>query len=193
MPEFFLSNRPHLEFATELPASLSSTRSAQTDDLLLADIKQHTKTAVSSSQDATTSIPSATAKSLEKQGRELWNLCIRIKRQSTEINPQVLVRTRVFAFTILCLGRKSSRKRKKDGESEAVYLMELALTLARICMEAEDMIPARDALHKAAECLEQLKTPTPGQKMDQGRVTLEADYLAMRMALVSALVHLESD
>lgn len=60
-----------------------------------------------------------------------------------------------------------------------------ALTLARLCMGANELEPATGALHKAAELLDRLKEITSGQPIEKGRVRLEAEYHAMRMALVS--------
>lgn len=64
--------------------------------------------------------------------------------------------------------------------------MELALTLARLCLGAEDLEPARTALLKAAECLEQLEMIEQSGGHEDRLIRLEADYLAMRIALVIA-------
>jgi hypothetical protein len=79
---------------------------------------------------------------------------------------------------------------KDDAAPEAVYLMGLALTLARLCLEAEDLEPARDALQKAADYLDQLAKIGDASGCGSSRIKLEADYLAMRIALVKAPSHL---
>lgn len=118
---------------------------------------------------------------LERHGRDLWNLCIRLKRDGNNgKEAKLLIRTRLFAFHLLELGRSPGRG-KSDAESEIVYLIGLVLTLARLCLEGEDLDAARAALQKAAEYVERLKEVSSHNK---GRIRLEADYLAMRIALV---------
>lgn len=174
------------DFASELRGSLPTIHSSRPNDLVIADIKHHSSTATALTQEATRPTGHGTAKTIESHGRDLWNLCIRLKRGAEQVDPKALIWARVFAFALLCLGRSSGR-RKQDAESEMVYLMANALTLARLCMEAEETELAAGALHKAAELLDSLKKLTSGQPIERGRVKLEADYLAMRMALVNTL------
>lgn len=123
------------------------------------------------------------AKEIEEHGRNLWNLCIRIKHGNTEADPKVLILARAFSFALLCLGR-NTRRQKKDAESEVVYLMSNALTLARLCMNEQELTLATDTLHRAAELLDRLKSITSELPVEKGRVRLEADYHALRIALV---------
>lgn len=88
--------------------------------------------------------PAAMAKNLERQGRVLWNLCIRVKRDGgSAVAPspgraKLLVTARAFAFDMLELGRLSGRHRR-HAEADASYLLNLALTLARICLAESEV------------------------------------------------------
>lgn len=81
-------------------------------------------------------------------------------------------------------------RRARDSEVDVVYLLNLALTLARICIADSELDEARLALQQAAEYVERLRlfadddcqTDLPG-----ARKRLEAEYLTMRMALVRCL------
>lgn len=177
---------PHPEFSADLHSKLSDPRSP---DLLLADIGHHITTVTALSQKVgPLQLNSKTTKDLERHGRDLWNLCIRLKREHGEAtrNSRLLSRARLFAFHVLELGRRGGRA-KRDDESEVVYLMGLAMTLGRVCLEGEDLDSTRAALQKAAEYIDRLKT-LPERELDEysrtGRLRLEADYLSMRMALV---------
>lgn len=128
------------------------------------------------------------ARSIESHGRDLWNLCLRLKRESAQTAPKLLIWARVFSFALLCLGR-GSRWQKQDAESEVVYLMTQALTLARLCVAAGELDPATGALRKAAEFLDRLKKMSLGQSAKKGRLGLEANYHAMRIALVIYFSH----
>lgn len=101
----------------------------------------------------------------------------------------LLVRARVFAFQILALGREGGRA-KRDAESEIMYLTNLALTIGRLCVVGSDLESATTVLQKAAEFVEQLKSipkEAPGSDQGGSRMKLEAEYLAMRTALVRDL------
>lgn len=132
------------------------------------------------------------AKDLERQGRNLWNLCVRLKRdERDDLLPnnglELLARARVFAFQIISLGREGGRA-KKNAESEIVYLMNLALTAGRLCVVDSDLEAARTVLQKAAEYVEELRCLPDGTSRDS-RSVLEAEYLAMRTALVNESPH----
>lgn len=77
---------------------------------------------------------------------------------------------------------------KKDTESEIAYLITLALTVGRLCVTDSDLEAARTVLQKAADYVELLRG-LPSNTVEGGlsgqRATLEAEYLAMRTALVS--------
>jgi hypothetical protein len=179
---------PHPDFSEDLRSKLSDPRSP---DLLLADIGHQITTVTALSQKVSPlQLNSKTAKELERHGRDIWNLCIRLKREGGETtttrNSRLLSRARLFAFHVLELGRRAGRA-KRDDESEVVYLMGLAMTLGRVCLEGVDLDSTRAALQKAAEYIERLKAlpeRVPDEYSRTRRLRLEADYLSMRMALV---------
>lgn len=104
---------------------------------------------------------------------------------ASEERSRLLVRTRLFAFQVNALSREGSRGRKRDKEGELVYLVNLALTAGRLCVEDSDLDGARLALQTTADYVERLKeTPTDDSGL---RSRLEIEYLTMRMALVSAI------
>lgn len=96
------------------------------------------------------------------------------------------MRTRVFAFLIHALARENHQgKRKRDDEEKVVYLMHLALTVGRLCVEESDLDGARLGLHKVADYIEQLKSMAGNSQDDPNlRSRFEAEYLTMRTALV---------
>lgn len=93
----------------------------------------------------------------------------------------------LLAFCMIELGR-SAAGAEQSLEPEAVYLMQLAAALARTCLKEGDVECAKEALRKAAEYIEKLKSLTDTGEGDCPRVSrmkrLEADYLALRMILV---------
>ncbi|POR34574.1 Uncharacterized protein TPAR_05222 [Tolypocladium paradoxum] len=178
------------DFAVDLESTLPSTRDAGAVDVLLADLSHHIQAITNLSQQSATSISAKAAKDLEKQGRTLWNLCIRVNRDTSNGSPskeriKLLVRARLFAFEILELGRQAGRH-KKEAEPEAVYLLNLALTLGRICIGDAELDSARLALQKAAQFVERLKAVAEENSLPDpsgARRRLETEYLTMRMAL----------
>lgn len=170
----------HLE--TKLPSSQIAS-----PDVLLADISHHINTAKSLMQKPPPRFPQKLGRSLEKSGRDLWNLCIRLKRDASR-HKKLDCRVRLFALHVLELGRLSRDSAKRDEETEIVYFLELTMTLGRICLQDEDIESGSAALQKAAELVDRLKALHQAVGLDN-RVhqahALEADYLTMRMALVS--------
>lgn len=136
------------------------------------------------------------SKELERQGRNLWNLCVRVKRDGEEARhspdkttdrTKLLVRARVFSFQILSLARER-RRDANDVEKEVIYLLNLSLTVGRFCIAESEMDLARLVLQKAAEYVEKAR-PTAIRSSPSGSEKilrkLEAEYLAMRTALVT--------
>jgi hypothetical protein len=171
------------DFASELSKTLANTASSCHNELIIAEIKTRTANATALASDDPQPALRPLAKEIEEHGRSLWNLCIRIKHGNAEADPKVLLLTRTFSFGLLCLGR-GARRQKQDAEPEVVYLMTSALTLARLCMNEQELTLAIDTLHKAAELLDRLKSITSELPVEKGRVRLEADYHALRIALV---------
>ncbi|EGR47977.1 uncharacterized protein TRIREDRAFT_62938, partial [Trichoderma reesei QM6a] len=178
------------EFAATLQSKLSGSLDARTVDLLLADIGHHIQLIHNATQVGSTGpLPQKLAKQVERQGRDLWNLCIRLRRELDAPEPsqrsRLLAKARSFAFYMLEHGRSAGRA-KKDEETEAMYLMNMALALGKICVRDADLESARMALQKAAEFMERLKLVPPGasnSRDQKERTRLDAEYLAMRTAL----------
>ncbi|KAM0261936.1 hypothetical protein ACHAQJ_001939 [Trichoderma viride] len=183
--------RSFIEFGATLQSRLSDSLDVRTIDLLLADTGHHIQLIHNAAQPSSSggSLPSKLAKDVERQGRDLWNLCVRLRRERDAAVPaervRLLVKARSFAFNMLELGRSAGRA-KKDDKSETAYFMNLALTLGKVCIGESDLDSARLALQKAAEFMERLKT-IPLESLDLSgqyeRTKLDAEYLAMRTAL----------
>ena len=178
-----------VEFANELPAKLREDHTDITTELLLADIGHNAHICSSLLQKAISGLPSRVAKDLDRHGRDLWNLCVRLKRDQPGLTAstkagKLLVRTRVLGFHMIELARHSGRA-KHGEEEEAGYMMKLALALARTCLEQWDLDLARATLQKAAEFLEKLKpTNVQIEKESLHAAKLEVDYLTLRIILV---------
>ncbi|GJN84559.1 hypothetical protein PLIIFM63780_008119 [Purpureocillium lilacinum] len=186
--------RSVIEFASSLQSKLPETRDAAAADALIADLSRYIQTVEGLSRQGSPAVPRRIAKDLEHQGRDLWNLCIRTRRDipsaSPPTSPQIklLVRARLFSFLVLETGRRAAGRGKKQhgAGSEAAYLLKLALTLGRICIGDEDLDSARLALQKAAEYVGQTKADTKAgdaSGTEALATKLEAEYLSMRMAL----------
>ncbi|KAJ6439499.1 TPR-like protein [Purpureocillium lavendulum] len=182
------------EFATDLQSKVEENNEDAAVQAVTADLSHNIQTIQGFSRQPPPTIPRRTAKDLERRGRELWNLCIRVRRQLADHSPptspriMLLVRARVFAFLILEAGRQAAArwKQRPDAGSEAAYLLKLALTLARICIGDENLDSARLALQRAAEYVDQLKAGPPESGSSDTtvlRTKLEAEYLTMRMTL----------
>lgn len=171
------------DFVVQLRASLSTVSDAQSIELLKADVIHHISTLASSvAKSEPGSVSSATARNLEKQGRDLWNLCIRLKR-SESYPPDarhLLARARQFAYCVIEAGRGKGKGRR-HGTSNALYMLGLALVAARACMEVDDLDTLRVMLERAAA----LVSVFEGQAMEGEKAKLTVVYFSMRLALVS--------
>ncbi|KAL6901334.1 meiosis protein SPO22/ZIP4 like domain-containing protein [Trichoderma evansii] len=182
--------RSFIDFATALQSKLSDPLDIGDIEVHIADTNHHIQQIHSASQPGSSGpLPLDLAKDAERQGRNLWNLCVRLRREQDAAKPaesnKLIVKARSFAFNMLELGRSASRA-KKDDKSEAMYLMKLALTLGKICIAESDLDLARLTLQKAAELMERLKV-IPLDSLDSigqnERTKLDAEYLAMRTAM----------
>jgi hypothetical protein len=194
-PPFFLDNLSNeimgIDFAASLQYQLSESISAGNIEVLIADTNHYNQQIHNATKPGSNGpLPSDLAKEAERKGRNLWNLCVRLRREQDAANStestKLIVKARCFAFNLLELGRSAGRA-KKDDPSEVVYLMNLALTLGKICIAESDLDLARLALQKAAELMEGLKA-IPLDSLDSigrnERTKLDAEYLAMRTAMV---------
>lgn len=174
------------DFATELQTKLSSPQLAFVD-LLNAEIGAQTAIIKNFTQNSTPQPPSRLSRSLEKSGRDLWNLCIRLRRDAGR-DPQLDSRTRFFALHMIEAGRLLRQSKEEDKQNDCVYILGLSATVGRICLHDGDVELSRMALQKAAELLDRLKAMekdcpegTPSHLM-----LLEADYLTLRIALAGS-------
>ncbi|KAF4977570.1 hypothetical protein FZEAL_5941 [Fusarium zealandicum] len=174
-----------VDFARDLHSKLPTCYDSSSTDALLADLNHHIATANALSQKTVVTSPQAT-RDLKEVGRKLWNECIRERRKRADMlasppRSKLLVRTRVVAFLIYTLARESSRSRGRDAGEEIIYVINLALTLGRVCVEESDLEGARLGLRKVADYIEQLKQVD--ERDETQRQQLEAEYLTMRCAL----------
>lgn len=183
--------RSFIDFAATLQCQLSGPLDPREIELLIADTGHHIQQIHNATQPGSSGpLPLDLAKDAERKGRNLWNLCVRLKREQDAAKPteitKLVVKARTFAFFILQLGRSAGRA-KKDDPSEAVHLVDLALALGKVCIGELDLDLARLALQKAAELIEYLKA-IPLDSLDSigqnERMRVDAEYLAMRTAMV---------
>ena len=178
-----------IDFAKDLLSKLPTYQDAPSIEALLADLNHHIRNLNAATQKQT-SLPFQVVKDLKQYGRSLWNECVKVRRKkddglASKERSTLLVRTRLFAFQLNALSREGSRGRKRDKEGELVYLINLALTVGRLCVEDSDLDGARLVLQKVADYVERLgETPTDDPELSN---RLEMEYLTMRMALVSMI------
>lgn len=185
------------DFAVDIHLKLPETRDLRSIDLLLADLGHHIQIVKDIDKPTNGIISSTIAKSLEREGRNLWNLCVRLKRHAdgiptTKEGSKLLLRARLFGFQILELGR-DSRERNKDTHSSNSYLMNLVLTLGKLCLAESELDSARLVLQKAAVYAERLKVSISEEleHSNTRQVTRPlTEYLALRMTMVSRLITL---
>ncbi|RGP64107.1 transcription factor [Fusarium longipes] len=133
--------------------------------------------------------PAEIAVRLRDIGRRLWNECIKERRKRDDIlssswRIQLRARARVLSFLIHVLARET-RKYKDGGLIEDITsMMEMSLTLARVCIESSDLDGALLSMTKAAGYIDRLKMTDCTTTEDQEHVQrIEAEYFAMRCAL----------
>lgn len=155
-------------------------------NILIAEIGAQTATIKTFRQKPPLQPASKLSKALEKSGRGLWNLCIRLGLDAGR-DPQLDGRARFFALHLIEAGRLLKKSNNEDEQHDCVYLLGLSVTVGRICLHDGDVELSRMALQKAAELLDRLKTIQ--EDCLDGRssqlILLEADYLTLRIALVS--------
>ncbi|KAJ4857691.1 meiosis protein SPO22/ZIP4 like domain-containing protein [Trichoderma breve] len=182
--------RSFVEFAAALQSKLSDSLDKENIDLLLADTSHHVQLIHNAAPSGLTGpLPPKLAKDVERHGRDLWNLCVRLKRERDTSDSmdkaKLLLKARSLAFSMLELGRSAGRA-KEDTGAEVAYLMSLSLTLGKHCVEDSDLDSARLALQKTAELIERLKAApldASDVREQSERTKLDAEYLAMRTAL----------
>ncbi|KAI6780858.1 uncharacterized protein J7T54_007338 [Emericellopsis cladophorae] len=165
-----------IDFTKDAIAQLP--RVAGNEDILTADISHQLHVIASLSQKP---LQHHIARSLEIEGRDLWNLCIKLKRERKAI--KILPKARLLAFHVLELGRLGVEpNRGRAGAVDGVvYLLGLLLTLGRICLAENDLESGRIALQKGALYVDKLKSLQGGNTA--GRRSLEAGHITLHMAL----------
>lgn len=180
------------EFAADVHSTLQNPRGTDDDDLLLADVSHHVKSCAALSQKGTPTLSPKTAKNLERNGRNLWNLCVRFRREhADQVLPdsraRLLTRVRLFAYQLIALAREGGRSKQSD-ETGDMYMTNLAINVGRLCLECMDIDSAKWALERAAECLEHLKDLSDKNGSTSARICdLEGDFLVVRIVLVRCL------
>ncbi|KAG9256302.1 meiosis protein SPO22/ZIP4 like-domain-containing protein [Emericellopsis atlantica] len=157
------------------PATLGRERKAQA---IIADIRHQLHVIASLSQKP---LQHHIARSLEREGRDLWNLCIKLKRERKSV--KILPKARLLAFHVLELGRMGveSNPEQSGAVDKVVYFLGLLLTLGRICLAENDLGSGRIALQKGALYVDKLKALQGDDTA--GRRSLEAGHVTLHMAL----------
>jgi hypothetical protein len=174
-----------VDFARDVHSKLNRPRTSISGINLQSEINHQISIVTEFSQKSSRGISPRTAKELERSGKDLWNLCIRLRRRNAQSDwsSPLLLRARVFAFHLLEMGRGANRRRR-DRESEIVYMADLVLTLGRLCLDDEDLDSARIIMQKATNYIERLHSRAQEDGSNKSRIALEADYLVVRIALV---------
>lgn len=174
-----------VDFARDIHSKLGHPQISFSGINLQSEINHQINIVTEFSQKSPPVISPRTAKELERNGKDLWNLCIRLRRDNAQSDRPslLLLRARVFAFHLLEIGRGANRGRR-DRESEIVYMAGLVLTLGRLCLDDEDLDSARIIMQKATNYIERLHSLAQEDGPKKNRIGLEADYLVVRIALV---------
>ncbi|CAI6098659.1 unnamed protein product [Clonostachys chloroleuca] len=173
-----------VDFARDIHSKLGHPQTSFSGINLQSEINHQINIVTEFSQKSPPVISPRTAKELERNGKDLWNLCIRLRRDNAQSDRPslLLLRARVFAFHLLEIGRGANRGRR-DRESEIVYMAGLVLTLGRLCLDDEDLDSARIIMQKATNYIERLHSLAQEDGPKKNRIGLEADYLVVRIAL----------
>ncbi|KAK2606983.1 hypothetical protein N8I77_005697 [Diaporthe amygdali] len=124
---------------------------------------------------------------LDTEGTKLWNVCTRLGRENADkparssAGLKLILWSRVLAFHILHLCQWST----KCTVPIASHLMELALRMARLCIDDNDVQNARTVLQKAADYhgrLQNLLRTMEPEDVNQS-IEMEAEWTVLRIAL----------
>ncbi|QPC76062.1 hypothetical protein HYE68_006814 [Fusarium pseudograminearum] len=177
-----------IEFATDLLSKLPTSHDSSSSDVLLSDLNHHISSA-SALTDKRAIPPTEIVEGLRDIGRRLWNECIKERRKKDDIpssssRVQLQARARVLAFLIHALARETRNCKDKGFVEEVTSMMDLSLTLARVCVESSDLDGALLSMTKAADYIERLKMMENKTTEDHEQMQrIEAEYFAMRCAL----------
>ncbi|KAJ0124698.1 Testis-expressed sequence 11 protein [Diaporthe amygdali] len=124
---------------------------------------------------------------LDTEATKLWNVCTRLGRENADkparssAGLKLILWSRVLAFHILHLCQWST----KCTVPVASHLMELALRMARLCIDGNDVQNARTVLQKAADYhgrLQNLLRTMEPEDINQS-IEMEAEWTVLRIAL----------
>ncbi|KAM0409632.1 hypothetical protein ACHAPZ_000206 [Fusarium culmorum] len=179
---------PRAEFATDLLSKLPTSHDLSSNDVLLSDLNHHISSASALTEKRAVP-PTEIAEGLRGIGRRLWNECIKERRKKDDIlssssRIQLQARARVLAFLIHALARETRNCKEKGFVEDVTSMMDLLLTLARVCVESSDLDGALLSMTKAADYIERLKITENKTAEDHEQMQrIEAEYFAMRCAL----------
>ena len=179
-------------FAHQLLNTLPEAQHGEDSGLLLAEIATNTRELLDLRDRDDQTCSDRTAKDLERQGRDLWNSCLRLVRQldaqgTGQRQSKLLTRVRVLAFHMIAMGCENLNRQTGHDEMNAAYLFNLAMTTVRYCAQTDDLSPAGAIMQLGAGYLQKYKDMVHHGSADaaQSRVFKRAaDYSIMRMALV---------
>ncbi|QPC67318.1 hypothetical protein HYE67_009549 [Fusarium culmorum] len=177
-----------IEFATDLLSKLPTSHDLSSNDVLLSDLNHHISSASALTEKRAVP-PTEIAEGLRGIGRRLWNECIKERRKKDDIlssssRIQLQARARVLAFLIHALARETRNCKEKGFVEDVTSMMDLLLTLARVCVESSDLDGALLSMTKAADYIERLKITENKTAEDHEQMQrIEAEYFAMRCAL----------
>ncbi|CEF73710.1 hypothetical protein FGSG_01563 [Fusarium graminearum PH-1] len=179
---------PRAEFATDLLSKLPTSHDLSSNDVLLSDLNHHISSASALTEKRAVP-PTEIAEGLRDIGRRLWNECIKERRKKDDIlssssRIQLQARARVLAFLAHALARETRNCKEKGFVEDVTSMMDLSLTLARVCVESSDLDGALLSMTKAADYIERLKITENTTAEDHEQMQrIEAEYFAMRCAL----------
>ncbi|KAJ4261598.1 sporulation-specific protein 22 [Fusarium torreyae] len=182
-----LSSLRKLEAIIDLLSKLPTSHDSTSTDALLSDLNLHISTANVLTENHIVAPPNV-SRDLKEIGRKLWNECIRERRKKDDLllSPsriRLQVRARVLAFLVHGLARERRQGKKGDNIEEVIYLMNLSLTLGRVCVESSDLESALLSLGKAANYIERLKEVDSTFDEKERIQKIEAEYFTTRCAL----------
>lgn len=165
------------------------TSSDEAVDAYLADVEDSLHSAnLWLSTSVTLASPSSLRK-LETQGRMLWNLCMKLRRDST-VNPnrsknqKLVLHSWLLALFLFDLSRQGSAEQKIEADV-AEYMLDLVLTVATASVNDAELVVARLALQRGAAFENALESAvSERENKNQKSIRCQAAYYMLRILLV---------
>lgn len=169
---------------------MPESRNDNTATIVLAEVETYTQSLSALEIKAHAACSNRETKELEKQGRDLWNLCLRLVRERSATwegtaGRKLLLKVRVLAFRMLAFSHRNSDQDQSAREATIAYLLSLALTTARYCAQAADIEAGKSILLQAEGYLKQVTAISLNDSSLKRFARHEVEYLTMRMAFVS--------